>query len=160
MKPRDLKPLTKVETLEKLKTYCAYQERSKRQVVQKMRLLGADKDWDEDLIQALISANYLNQERFAESYSKGKSRIKGWGKQKIVQRLGFELGPDFDKEIHLEGVDEEAALKKLLRDLGKKKENLLKKQDKNLKTKLLQFCVSRGFEFEESLNILKVEFGL
>lgn len=153
-------PLSQAEALEKLKTYCAYQERSKRQVVQKMRLLGTDKDWDEALIEALISANYLNQERFAEAYSKGKSRIRGWGKQKIVQRLAFELGQDYDSEMHLEGVDEEAAQKKLVRDLGKKREILLKKQDKDLKTKLLNFCISRGFLFEESLKILQTEFGL
>lgn len=155
-----MKPLSQAETLEKLKTYCAYQERSKRQVVQKMRLLGADKEWDKTLIEALLSANYLNQERFAEAFAKGKSRGKGWGKQKIVHRLGFELGTDFDSELHLEGIDEEAALKKLIRDVGKKRETLLKKEDKNLKAKLVQFCVSRGFGFEEVFQLLSTEFGL
>ena len=107
-----------------------------------------------------IKMNIILYTTLIKAYSKGKSRIRGWGKQKIVQRLTFELGQDFDSEMHLEGVDEEAAQKKLVRDLGKKREILLKKQDKDLKTKLLNFCISRGFLFEESLKILQTEFGL
>lgn len=160
MKPREKKPLSQAEALEKLKTFCAYQERSKRQVVQKMRLLGTDKEWDQLLIDALISANYLNHVRYAEAFAKGKSRARGWGRQKIEQRLGFELGQEFDSQLHLAGVDEEAALKKLIRDAGKKRETLLKKGDKYLKAKLVQFCVSRGFGLDETLQLLATEFGL
>lgn len=160
MKPNEGKPLSKAEVLEKLKTYCAYQERSKRQVIQKMNRLGVEEDLHNDLLEALFQADYLNTNRFAETVARGKSRAKGWAEQKIKQRLQFELGQYFDPDVHLKSIDEDASREKLIKDLRKKNAPLEAKADKNRKDKLLRFCLYRGFGLDASLQILKMEFRL
>jgi regulatory protein len=37
----------------------------------------------------LIASNFLNEERFACSFARGKHRIKHWGKIRIVNELKF-----------------------------------------------------------------------
>ena len=75
------------ELLKKLAHYCAYQERSHREVKTKLLELGARGLELENIIVELISQNYLNEERFAKAFAGGKFRTKKWGKVKIIQEL-------------------------------------------------------------------------
>lgn len=79
--------LSFTETLKKLEHYCSYQERCHQEVSIKLKQLGAAAR-DQDLILvSLIENNYLNEERFARSFARGKHRIKFWGKIRIVNEL-------------------------------------------------------------------------
>jgi SOS response regulatory protein OraA/RecX len=75
------------EALKKLEKYCAYQERSHKQVYDKCRSYGLSEADANELLVELIQSNFLNEERFVEAYVKGKFKIKSWGKQKISQGL-------------------------------------------------------------------------
>ena len=68
------------EATQKLEHYCAYQDRSHQEVVQKLRTMKMDSDEIDTIIVQLITDNFLNEERFACSYARGKHRIKHWGK--------------------------------------------------------------------------------
>jgi regulatory protein len=81
------KYLTKEEALQKAKQYCAYQERSHHDVVQKLWDLGVRKAEHDEIISALIEEDYLNEERFAVQYAGGKFRMKDWGRKKIYYGL-------------------------------------------------------------------------
>ena len=48
-----------------------------------------DADEIDRIIVQLITDNFLNEERFACSYARGKHRIKHWGKIRIVNELKF-----------------------------------------------------------------------
>jgi regulatory protein len=143
------------EALEKLRQYCAYSERSKQQVERKMKLILAKPEEFEELILALERENFLNIERYTIGYARGKSRIKGWGVNKIVQNLKFELGQEFREELVLEGIDNEKAFEKLEKELRKKLHILSSKKDPNVSHKLLRFCLMRGFEMDKSLQMIK-----
>ncbi|MFQ3349694.1 MAG: regulatory protein, partial [Candidatus Arcticimaribacter sp.] len=41
------------------------------------------------IIGKLITDNYLNETRYAQSYARGKFRIKKWGKIRILSQLKF-----------------------------------------------------------------------
>ena len=71
------KYLTKEEALQKLKQYCAYQERSHHDAVQKLWDLGVRKAEHDEVLSALIEEDYLNEERFAVQYAGGKFLAKG-----------------------------------------------------------------------------------
>ena len=71
----------------KIKHYCAYQERSHKEVMGKLYDLGLFKKDAELLVSQLIEEGYLNEERFAIQFAGGKFRIKQWGKKKIVYAL-------------------------------------------------------------------------
>src|ERR687886_2511625 len=79
--------LTKEQALQKLKQYCAYQERSHYEVVQKLWDLGVRKAEHDEIVSALIEEDYLNEERFAIQYAGGKFRMLQWGRVKIKQAL-------------------------------------------------------------------------
>ena len=71
----------------KLEYYCSYQERCHQEVIQKSFDLGMKSDEVDVIIVHLIENNFLNEERFARSFARGKHRIKYWGKSRIVNEL-------------------------------------------------------------------------
>lgn len=77
------------EGVKKLESYCAYQERCHDEVFQKLRGMFFDANEIDEIIVHLINNNYLNEERFACSFARGKFRIKHWGKIRIVNELKF-----------------------------------------------------------------------
>mgnify|MGYP001235956016 FL=1 len=77
------------EAQKKLEHYCAYQERCHQEVVQKLKSLNMIPDAIDQIIGQLITDNYLNETRFAQSFARGKFRIKKWGKVRILNQLKF-----------------------------------------------------------------------
>jgi len=152
---KEIRLLTYDEALEKLRHFCAYQERSQAQVIRKMKAISVDPEFHSNLLASLTEEKFLDQRRYAAAYARGKSRIKGWGIRKITSHLKFELGEDFQPDIINESADLEQARQKLMRDLVKKEALLEQKQEPNKTSKLVRFCLSRGFELEESLEIIK-----
>jgi len=81
------KTLTKEQVYQKLRHYCAYQDRCHSEVKAKGYSLGLRKPEVEELTAKLIEENCLNEERFAKAFAGGKFRIKQWGKLKIKAEL-------------------------------------------------------------------------
>ena len=79
--------LTKEQALQKLRQYCAYQERSHKEVQQKLWDLGVKRMDHDEIISTLIEEDYLNEERFAKAFAGGKFRMKDWGRKKILYAL-------------------------------------------------------------------------
>ncbi len=79
--------LTLKEVQLKLEYYCSYQERCHQEVVQKASDLGMKANETDAVVVHLIQHNFLNEERFARSFARGKHRIKNWGKNRIVSEL-------------------------------------------------------------------------
>jgi len=71
----------------KLEHYCAYQDRCHKEVTHKLYQLGANQEERDTIIIHLITQNFLNEERFARSFARGKHRIKHWGKIRITNEL-------------------------------------------------------------------------
>jgi regulatory protein len=78
---------TVTEALEKMKNFCAYQERSQQEVRQKLYQSSFKGEDAEFVISELIKENFLNEERFARSFARGKFRMKQWGKIRIKLEL-------------------------------------------------------------------------
>ncbi|MBP6181954.1 regulatory protein RecX [Flavobacterium sp.] len=75
------------EAIHKIEHFCAYQERCHEEVAQKLRSMKMDSEEIDSIMVHLISDNFLNEERFACSFARGKHRIKHWGKIRIVNEL-------------------------------------------------------------------------
>jgi regulatory protein len=71
----------------KLEHFCAYQERCHQDVIQKMRGMAIDSNTIDEIVVYLIQNQFLNEERFACSFARGKHRIKFWGKTRIINEL-------------------------------------------------------------------------
>ena len=80
-----------MDTLEeinaKIRKYCAYQDRAKKEVVQKLKLLGATEKEITDILPILQDEAFIDDDRFARNYIRSKMNLKQWGKQKIKSQL-------------------------------------------------------------------------
>src|SRR4030095_1765913 len=81
------KSLTKKQVYQKLRHYCACQDRCYSEVKNKAYSFGLRKPEVEELISKVIEENCLNEERFAKAFAGGKFRIKQWGRMKIIGEL-------------------------------------------------------------------------
>ena len=75
------------DAIQKIEHYCAYQERCHEEVIQKLRSMKMNSEEIDQIISHLINDNFLNEERFACSFARGKHRIKHWGKIRITNEL-------------------------------------------------------------------------
>ena len=83
--------------------YCAYQERSQSEVRNKLKSLKVYYEIIEQVIAELINQDFLNEERFARAYARGKFNINGWGKRKIIAGLKHK---DLTKQCIILGLSE------------------------------------------------------
>ena len=56
---------------------------------QKLRSFTLLPELKEQVIVHLIENKYIDEERFAKSFARGKHNYKGWGKNRIIQELKF-----------------------------------------------------------------------
>ena len=75
------------EAIQKIEFFCSYQERCHEEVVAKLRSMKMDSEEIDPIMVHLIASNFLNEERFACSFARGKHRIKHWGKIRITAEL-------------------------------------------------------------------------
>jgi regulatory protein len=142
------KYLTKEQALQKLKHYCAYQERCHSEVKEKLYNLGVWKKEHDEIIATLIEENYLNEERFAIAFAGGKFRIKHWGRVKIKYELKQKQVSEYCIKKALKQIDEEEYLK-MLSKLAKEKYASLKNEQYLIrKKKTMDYMAGRGFEME------------
>jgi regulatory protein len=132
--------------LEKLRSYCAYQERSQQEVRDKLYALGMNKDEVEQGVTVLISEGFVNEGRFAELYARGKHRTKRWGRIKI--RMGLKKHGVSDVCIRraLDLLDHNEYMATLEKLLEVKRKSLGGKNDFKSKQALLRAGISHGFE--------------
>lgn len=77
------------DAIKKIEHYCAYQERCHEEVESKLHTMKMDSEEIDQIIAHLIKDNFLNEERFACSFARGKHRIKHWGTIRITNELKF-----------------------------------------------------------------------
>ena len=73
--------------LEKIQSYCQYQERCIKEVRNKLFSLKATNKTADKILQSLIDNDYLNEDRYAKMFIQGKLRIKKWGRIKLKYEL-------------------------------------------------------------------------
>ena len=88
--------------LEKMRSYCMYQERCIQEVKKKLTRLQVVPKTKSKIINHLIDDDYLNEVRFTKSFIQGKLRIKKWGRLKLNYELKIRGVKKFiiDKEIN------------------------------------------------------------
>ena len=73
--------------LQKMQSYCMYQERCIQEVKKKLTRLQVVPKTKSKIINHLIDDDYLNEVRFTKSFIQGKLRIKKWGRIKLNYEL-------------------------------------------------------------------------
>jgi len=156
----------------KAQKFCDYQERYQQEVRDKLYSWGAKPDEVEQIICKLIEQDYINEERFARAFARGKFRIKHWGKNKIRRELKFRKISEYCIKQGLLEIPDEDYLEVLKQIIEKKSHTVGarstcpdSKQQANpnnkqggqtppLRYKIAQYAISRGFESDLVWNVL------
>jgi regulatory protein len=143
------KTINRDVALQKLQRYCAYQDRCHQEVRSKLLDLGVYGDTLEEIIVELIGEGFLNEERFARSYARGKFRSKGWGRVRIKLELQARRISAYAIKKGLEEIEEgeyRATLSGLLQKKLLESEGI--DDDFTARQKAAQYALRRGYESE------------
>lgn len=149
------KKLTPLVALEKLKNWCAYQERSQFEVRNKLYEYGVYKEDAENIITQLIQENFLNEERFAIAFARGKFRIKHWGKIKIRIELKQHKVSDYCIKKALNQIDGNEYFATLEKIIEKKKAEIKEANKIKKHYKIIKYAMSRGYEQDLIMEAIK-----
>ena len=100
------KSFTVNEAKQKLEHYCSYQERCHYEVKQRLFKMDMIKTSVDVIVVHLIENDFLNEERFAKTFTRGKFRIKKWGKQRIVRELKSKYISDYNIKSGLKEIND------------------------------------------------------
>ncbi|MFN4853404.1 MAG: regulatory protein RecX [Bacteroidota bacterium] len=133
---------------------CARQERSHHEIRMKLQVWRIGSADAEKIIAELIALDFLNEDRFARAFARGKFRILGWGKNKIKKGLAFHRISEKCIEKGLSEIDEKVYRQALMSLVRKKKQEYAGEEESMMLKKLSQFLYLRGFEAELIKEIL------
>jgi regulatory protein len=156
--PKKHTPLTETEAWNKVTAFCAYRERSRKEVIEKLYAYGLDKDTIEKLLKRLESEKYLQEERFAYAFAGGKFRLKNWGKRRIELELKARGIPEKDISNALNEIQEKDYLSTLKKLADKKEKELLSKEPNEWKRrqKIAAFLIRKGYEQEKVFKMVGI----
>jgi len=137
---------TVIEATKKLESYCAYQERCHKDVVAKLREMRMIPEAIDQIVVHLIQENYLNEERFSQSFARGKFRIKKWGRNRIVNELKQRNITQYNINIALKEIEDSVYIE-TFDILAKKRLEAIKETNlQKRKRKLADYLLYRGWE--------------
>lgn len=146
------------KALLKLQRYCAYQERCHQEVRSKLLNMGVYGQDLESVMAELIADNFLNEERFARSFARGKFRMKQWGRQRIVRELKNRSVSEYCIRQALREIPDEDYRVSLEELLQKKLRTIRESDPFKRRGKVAAYAVRRGFEPELVWEMLESVF--
>lgn len=138
--------LSKEQILQKIRSWCAYQERSQQEVrvkLHKYQLLVAER---EEIIANLIDEGFLNEERFAKAFVRGKFKIKHWGLAKIKLELKKHNISDYILQKAIKEIEADDYVTTIDKLIEKKMRNLKPMNGSQKSASLFRYLYSKGYE--------------
>ena len=149
------KPLTPDQVLDKMAKYCAYQERCVKDVKDKLKTFDISEEEKTKILDYLLDNRFVNDNRFAKAFVRGKVNQSGWGVNKIRFHL---IQKGIDKDIIDEAIgqtDNEVYRQRLIDILKAKSKTIKANSDFEKKRKLAAYAMQKGFEGNLIWEVLK-----
>lgn len=141
--------------LTKAAKYCAFQERCSSELEEKLKLWGAAKDDAQKVIDQMIHENYIDHQRFASAFVRGKFNNNKWGKNKISMELKMRKIDEEMIAMALEEIDEKEYLH-TLKKLATEKSEQLKTNDLYIKKqKTFRYLYGKGYEEDRIKKVIE-----
>ena len=140
--------MTVSEITTKLERYCAYQDRCTQEVLTKLRSLQVEEKEAQQILRLLKNDGFVDDERYAQSYIRGKVGLKQWGKQKIRMSL---LQKGIPKELinkYLKHITPQQYTDNLQAAVRKWTQSHGPVTQENI-TKLYRHLMAKGYTYEE-----------
>ena len=149
------KSITISEAKKNIEHYCAYQERCHKEVVNKLKDLGIIQNAIDVIVTDLIQNNYLNETRFAQSFARGKFKIKKWGKVKIHRELNKREISEYNIKMGMKEISDSDYEETFNTLLDKKLSELSHLPESEQKRKIFSYLSYRGWEVEKIFEALR-----
>lgn len=138
--------MTEKQAIAKIAAYCSKAERCKYDVKRKLSAWELDNEIVDRVVCLMEKENFLNEERFCQSFIKDKVRFNKWGKNKIIFELRKKQVPSSIIESSFKNVEEECDFEtSLLKILTTKLVSVKAKNTLEKRVKLFRFAAGRGF---------------
>ncbi len=139
----------------KIRRYCAYQERSQKQVYEKLRSYGLFPQVADELLLELLQDDFVNEERFAIAFASGRCNIKHWGRRKIELELRQHGVSKPCISSALAAIDDVIYADNLKKLTKKKYDSLKGIHKKTRKQKTINYLLGKGYLYDEIAPVVK-----
>lgn len=140
--------------LVKIEHYCAYQERCGYDVAMKLRSWRVEPEKIPLILKRLYDEHFIDDERFARAFVRGKFHINRWGHLKIIHEL---KARQLDERIIQNAMNEigPEEYRETLEELIKKKYSQFSGTNNlAIREKIINFVTGKGFEFSLAESVL------
>lgn len=153
------KTYTLQEAIKKLEHYCAYQERCHQEVRKKLQTMHMIPEAIDVVIVHLLEQNFLNEERFAKAFVRGKFNIKHWGFNRLIYELKLKDIGKVNINEALRQIDKEEYIE-VFNDLAEKKAKTITETNTyKARKKFTNYFIFRGWEsylvYEKANELIK-----
>jgi len=142
------------ETLQKMKLLCSKQEKCTNEIEMKLAKYNLTKQEIQKIIMILSGDNYINDERYAISFAHDRLKFNKWGKIKIEHQLKLKRIKDIHILKALGSIDSSEYAQIIKSELLKKSIRIRTSNAFEIKSKLMRFGQSKGFETELLFNVI------
>ncbi len=139
------------EIKKKLEYYCVYQDRCHQEVEKKLKEYRLIPEARENILLHLMQHNFLNEERFAKNFARGKFRIKNYGKLRIIRELKYRNISEYIIKAALKEIDEEEYLDMANQLIEKKIASINDVNAIKKRKKITEYMLRKGYE----LNLIQ-----
>jgi len=126
--------------------YCAYQERTQQEVRDKLYQYGLYSDAVEEVLSELITDGFVNEERYAQAYCRGKFSQNKWGRIKIEMGLKQKGLSAYCIKKGFKEIEEEAYQQQLTALCQRKWQTLEGEDVYQRKNKTARYLLGKGYE--------------
>jgi regulatory protein len=144
-----LRQLTYEQALTRVTSLCSASEYCIHDINEKLYRWGISNTDSERIIDYLLDEKYIDEARYAQSYTNDKLRFSHWGRIKIKSMLRMKHISDRDINNAFDNISEEE-YESILRDIIKgKAKSEGDAEDYASRAKIIRFALQRGFEMGE-----------
>ena len=143
---------TPEQALASLQRLCARAERSSGDAMRLMATWEVENNRRHEVLQKLISDKFIDDRRYAEAFVREKTSLSAWGEYKIraaLKRKG--ISESIINDV-LNQINPNTNIERLTQRLSRKVKSIKYDTPYQLKTKLLRYGISLGFQMEQVLT--------
>lgn len=135
--------------------YCSYQDRCYKDVNNKLNSFNLIIEAREKILAYLIEHNFINEERFAKSFARGKHNYKNWGKVRITNELKFRDISSRLIKTALDEIPEDIYLENFHTLAEKNWQSIKERKGPKKSKKFVDFLLRKGYESQIIYDKLK-----
>jgi len=143
------------EAKRSIERYCAYQDRCHQEIDRKLREMRMIPEARDLIFLHLMEHDFLNEERFARSFARGKFRIKRYGKRRIEMELKQRDISTYNIKAALSEISDDEYIH-VFEELSRKKfESVHESNVYKKRKKVADYLLRKGYESDKVYQILR-----